>query len=116
MTETALEKRLSELRDPIKPPSPTRSREYRRKQERKHFDRMFQIVSNSCFRIPGYVDWAEDENGNWRPSGKYIKYPKNSNCQRWMKRLTSKKTRKAEDISVKGNDYRRIFDYWWTLY
>lgn len=49
-------------------------------------------------------------------SGKYIKYPKHSHCQRWMKRLTSKKTRRCTDLVRKGNEYRRLFDYWWTLY
>ena len=48
--------------------------------------------------------------------GKYIKYPKNSNCQRWMKRETSRKSRNCQDLPRKGNYYRRLFDYWWTLY
>ena len=50
------------------------------------------------------------------PAGKYIKYPKNSNCQRWIKRETSRRFRNCEELPRKGNYYRRLFDYWWTMY
>lgn len=63
----------------------------------------------------GYVDCGFDST-TLLHSGKYIKYPKHSHCQRWMKRLTSKKTRRCTDLVRKGNEYRRLFDYWWTLY
>ena len=49
-------------------------------------------------------------------TGKYIKYPKNSNCQRWIKRETSRRIRSCRNAPAKGNFYRRLFDYWWTLY
>ena len=52
-----------------------------------------------------------DENGK-----AYIKYPKNSNCQRWIKRETSRRIRSCRNAPAKGNFYRRLFDYWWTLY
>lgn len=63
----------------------------------------------------GYIDW--DFNGTTLlHSGKYIKNPKNSNRQRWIKRATSKRYRKNLSLPRKGNHYRRLFDYWWTLY
>ena len=40
--------------------------------------------------------------------GKYIKYPKNSNCQRWMKRETSRKFPELSGSTQKGNYYRRL--------
>jgi len=49
-------------------------------------------------------------------TGKYIKYPKSSNCQWWIKRAISKKVGAYSELPPKGNYYRRIFDYWWTLY
>ena len=49
-----------------------------------------------------YVDWGFD-GSTLLHSGKYIKYPKNSNCQRWMKRLTSKKARRYPELTRKGN-------------
>ena len=69
-----------------------------------------KYVPHAC-----YIDYGFDGN-TLLHSGKYIKYPKNSNCQRWMKRETSRKFRNCQDLPRKGNYYRRLFDYWWTLY
>ena len=63
----------------------------------------------------GYIDYGFEGN-TLLHSGKYIKYPKNSNCQRWMKQETSRKFRNCQDLPRKGNYYRCLFDYWWTLY
>lgn len=49
-------------------------------------------------------------------SGKYIKYPKNSKRQRWLKHQAVKVQRRHEDLPVKGNYYKKIFDYNWNLY
>lgn len=89
--------------------------QYRREKRIQKNDRLMRIVTRQYVPHAGYVDWDFDGD-TLVPSGKYIKYPKNSNCQRWMKRLTSKKARKALDAPCKGNYYRRLFDYWWTLY
>ena len=78
-------------------------------------DRLLRIISRHYIPHAGYVDWSFD-GVTLLHSGKYIKYPKNSNCQRWMKRLTSKKARRCSELTGKGNQYRRLFDYWWTLY
>ena len=45
----------------------------------------------------------------------YMKYPKNSNSQRHLKRLSNKKVRKCKDMQ-NGNHYRRCLDYKWKLY
>ena len=63
----------------------------------------------------GYIDWGFSGR-TLLHTGKYIKYPKNSNCQRWIKRETSLRIRRCRDVPAKGNYYRRLFDYWWTLY
>ena len=79
-------------------------------------DRLLKIINYDGYAPHiGYVDWG-CKGKTLLHSGKYIKYPKNSNCQRWMKRLTSKKARRYSDFTGKGNQYRRLFDYWWTLY
>ena len=78
-------------------------------------DQLLRIVTRHYVPHAGYVDWGFD-GSTLLHSGKYIKYPKNSNCQRWMKRLTSKKARRYPELTRKGNQYRRLFDYWWTLY
>ncbi|MBQ7504690.1 MAG: hypothetical protein IJT79_05165 [Ruminococcus sp.] len=76
----------------------------------------FRIINTGGYAPHrGYVDW--DFTGTTLlHSGKHIKYPKNSNCQRWMKKETGRRIRNCADVPVKGNYYRRLFDYWWTLY
>ena len=36
--------------------------------------------------------------------------------QSFIKRETSLRIRRCRDVPAKGNYYRRLFDYWWTLY
>ena len=78
-------------------------------------DALMRIVTRRYVPHAGYIDYGFDGD-TLLHSGKYIKYPKNSNCQRWMKRETSRKFRNCQDLPRKGNYYRRLFDYWWTLY
>ena len=90
-------------------------RSYRRKMARQKFKKKKEIgvyVDHAC-----WVDWDEVD-GQWMPVGKYIKYPKDSEMRRYFKKYSNKKVRRAkyDDISTKGNNYRRQFDYWWTLY
>lgn len=116
MTETELNTRIAELEEEqIEPAPPSRTWEYRRGQRTKRFNKLYKIVTSSYVPHAGYVDWSF-EGAHPVPSGKYIKYPKNSNCQRWIKRQTSKRVRHYKGMPVKGNHYRRLFDYWWTLY
>lgn len=61
----------------------------------------------------GYIDYGVI-NGRWEMIGKYIKYNKNSNRQRFYKKHSNRIVRKS-DIPHKGNGYRRYFDYWWTM-
>jgi hypothetical protein len=77
--------------------------------------RLLRIISRGYMPHAGYVDW-DFVDGKYTCIGKHIKYPKNSNCQRWMKRETSRKIRNCKYAPKKGNYYRRLFDYWWTLY
>ena len=115
MTETELNMRIAELEEQTEPAPPSRSWEYRRDQSAKSFNRRYKIVTSSYVSHAGYVDWSF-EGAHLVPYGKYIKHPKNSNCQRWIKRQTSKRVRHYKDLPVKGSHYRRLFDYWWTLY
>ena len=54
--------------------------------------------------------------GVWQPVSSVIQYPKSSNLQKWIKQETSARTRHCESLPHKGNFYRRLFDYWWTMY
>lgn len=49
------------------------------------------------------------------PCRGYIKYPKNSNRQQYLKKQSSRRVRHYPCLPPKGNGYRRVFDYWWEL-
>lgn len=88
---------------------------YRRKMARQKFKKKKEIgtyIYHAC-----WVDWDEVD-GKWMPVGKYIKYPHNSEQRNYFKKYSNRKVRrmKYDDIPMKGNGYRRQFDYWWTLY
>lgn len=88
---------------------------YRRLMKKQKKDRLMKIINRGGYNpAAGYVDW-DFVDGKWQPIGKYIKYPKNSNQQRFFKRYSNKVARRKE-LPTKGNGYRRHFDYWWTLY
>ena len=91
-------------------------RRYRRRKGREKSDRLLAIVQLPGYAPHrGYVDW-DFEGKTLLHTGKYIKYPKNSKCQRWLKQVSSKKVRAYPCLPQKGNGYRKVFDYWWTLY
>jgi len=117
MTEIELNERIDALlsENPTQQKEGQSSRPHSREMRVHKDDRLLRIISRHYVPHAGYVDWGFDGR-TLLHSGKYIKYPKNSNCQRWMKRLTSKKARRCPELMGKGNQYRRLFDYWWTLY
>lgn len=122
MTEIELNERIAELLESTErncqPTSDRRcsARQIRRVNQAAKQVRLMSIISYGGYAPHrGYVDWDYID-GVWTQTGQYIKYPKNSNCQRWIKRLTSKKVRAYPYLPPKGNQYRRVFDYWWTLY
>lgn len=47
--------------------------------------------------------------------GTYVEYPKSSKNKVFYKRVSNKKVRRSKDIPPKGNGYRKVFDYWWTI-
>lgn len=86
-----------------------------RRLMRKHKDkRLRKIVTLRSYNpARGYVDW-DFVNGDWQPVGKYVKYMKNSNTQKYLKRRSNRIVRRS-DIPLKGNGYRKCFDYWWFM-
>ncbi len=88
---------------------------YRRAMAVKHRDGLIKIINNIGYNpCVGYVDW-DWVDGIWQPVGKYIKYPKNSNAQRYWKRHSNKIVRKSRE-PYRNNQYRKCFDYWWTIF
>ena len=119
MTETELNEQLAALLEKSeKEPDRQRrtGRQYRRRKGQEKSDRRLAIVQLSGYAPHrGYVDRGF-EGRTLLHTGKYIKYPKNSKCQRWLKRVSSKKVRSCPCLPRKGNGYRKVFDYWWSLY
>lgn len=91
-------------------------RRYRRINRNRKREDLLRIIDYKNFSPHiGYVDYSF--NGiEYVRTGKHIKYPKNSNCQKLMKKATSHRNRTSKDIPQKGNYYRRLLDYWWILY
>ena len=118
MTETELSERIAELltdSDAVHQKEKSRRRNRRTSKIHKN-DSLLQIINLGGYAPHrGYIDWGFDGK-TLLHTGKYIKYPKNSNCQKWMKRETGRRVRNCRDVPAKGNFYRRLFDYWWTLY
>ena len=90
-------------------------RAYWRRMNERQFKRWYLIGTRGNVPHAGYTSGAY-VNGQHVPTGTYIKYPKNSNRQRWCKKASSARVRRYMDLPGKGNSYRRVFDYWWTLY
>ena len=88
---------------------------YRRDMRVKHRDAVMKILSRGYYKpTVGYVDW-DYEDGQFKQVGKYIKYPKNSNAERYWKRHSNRVIRRRNEL-YQRNQYRKCFDYWWTLY
>lgn len=119
MTEIKLNEQLAAILEKSeKEPSCRRrtGRQYRRRKGHEKLDRLLAIIQTSRYGPHrGYVDW-DFEGRTLLHTDKYIKYPKNSKCQRWLKRVSSKKVRACPCLPQKRNGYRKVFDYWWTLY
>lgn len=118
MTETELSEKLAELLNDsatMHQMEKGRRRIRRRIRVQKNDERLHILNYGGYAPHRGYVECGF-QGKTLLHTGKYIKYPKNSNCQKWIKRETSRRIRNCRDVPVKGNFYRRLFDYWWTLY
>jgi hypothetical protein len=62
----------------------------------------------------GYVECAWID-GVWKPVGKYVKYRKNSNKQKFLKRESRRKVRRTNTIA-NGNSYRKCIEYRWNIW
>ena len=96
MVKPMTEIELNEKIEAILADNPVREKEHRAKRARardtkvRKNDELLKIVNRHYVPHAGYVDWGF-EGTTLLHSGYHIKYPKNSKCKRWMKRLTSKK-------------------------
>lgn len=93
-----------------------RGLEYRRRMRRKKNKRRRDIIKTCGYYPPaGWLDY-EWVDGVYTEIGTHIKYPRDSNAQRFLKRESNKRVRRYKGDIHKGNSYRKLFDYWWELY
>ena len=119
MTETALNERIAELQENESEAAHQRQkarRRLRRGTNIRKTDDLLRIINYGGYAPHrGYINWGFSGR-TLLHTGKYIKYPKNSNRQRLCKKASNARVRRYMDLPSKGNSYRRVFDYWWTLY
>ena len=91
------------------------ARAYRRHM-RVTKDKRLRAIICSCGYIPN-AGWIRHDfvDGEYVCVGNYIKYPKNSNAQRFLKRYSNRIVRKSP-VPRNGSGYKKLFDYWWSLY
>ena len=91
-----------------------RGKAFRRDMQNKKDQRLREIIVQ-CRCKPSAVSitytWID---GVWQPVGDYIKYPKNSNIQKYLKRQTKRKVRRSEPFP-NGNGYRKCIEYQWQF-
>ena len=99
MTEIELNEKIKNLltESATRQPSRRTGSAYRREMRIRKNDALMRIVTRRYVPHAGYIDYGFEGN-TLLHSGKYIKYPKNSNCQRWMKQETSRKFRNCQDL------------------
>lgn len=89
---------------------------YRREQAVKKRNKRMEIVTRRRYNpFAGYVecDWVDDK---FQPVGNHIKFPKNSNAQRYYKNQSNRRVRRYKGSLPNGNGYRKLYEYWWTLF
>lgn len=92
-----------------------RGRAYRRLETAKKNRKRLRIVT-AFHPSPraGSVEWGRVD-GVWQPTGTHIKYPKNSNMQKYLKRQSRRKVRRSEPFP-NGNSYRKCMEYRWQFW
>lgn len=101
----------------------TQKKKRRNKRERdlkhkKHLERMWKARGNYWSPPVLYVDYL------WRnhkmidvnkPYYKKLTPNHGGKYQRFYKKISNKKVRRYKDEISKGSNYKKVFDYWWTI-
>ena len=92
-----------------------RGKAYRRDMENKKERRLRKIIAKRhSGPLVGYIphEWID---GVWQPLGDYIRRPKNSNIQKYLKRQLRRKVRRSDPFP-NGNSYRKCIEYKWQFW
>nr|CRY97870.1 hypothetical protein [uncultured prokaryote] len=119
MTEQELNRRIAEILESTEAENGCgrrSGRQYRRLQRVKHMDHLLFLIQH-CGYAPniGYIMGDYERLTTLLHSGLHIQFMKSSNRQRYLKRKVNHMVRKYRGLPKKGNQYRRVFEYWRTL-
>lgn len=89
-------------------------RAYRRYKKRQKTKRLMDIENHTYIGML-WFEWGFDETGRRVRIGTYPKRRKNSRKQRFYKRYSNRIIRKSRE-GYQNGDYRKAFDYWWTIW
>ena len=95
-------------------------RNYRREMKKAKIANLRQSIKH--YNIYTGNTWIKDydrQNHCDIPEEKqYIKYAKNSNMQKYLKKYSNRRLRmtELEDVPLKGNYNRKYTEYWWILW
>jgi len=88
--------------------------EYRRAMRIKHRDDLMAILDLGYKPYVGWADW-EWVDGVWKRTGTYIKFPRDSRKEKYLKKCANRHVRRSKEI-YRGNQYKKCYEYWWQLY
>ena len=81
---------------------------YRRSKERnKRLKRLYEQTKHSY----GSGAWYDDR------KDRYIRYyPTNrTGYTKYLRRLSNRRVRRMKEFALNGSQYKKIYDYWWSL-
>ena len=120
MTEQELNNRIAAIQESTKVEHDgghRAGRRYRRYQSVRHTDRLLFLIQHSGYAPNmGYIMGDSEGLTTLLHSGLHIQYMKSSSRQKYLKRKGNRKVRNYRGLPKKGNQYRKVFDYWWELY
>lgn len=88
-------------------------RAYRRYKKRQKTKRLMDITNRSYINSI-WFDWDFDEEGHYVRTGTYPKRAKNSHQKQFYKNYSNRIIRRNKTTYQNG-DYRKVFDYRWTI-
>lgn len=96
-----------------------RNKAYRRHMHEVH-DRAWRRIINQAGYNPyrGYImkDLVRDEDGVWDwVEADYITECSRNRKVRFYKKLSNRKVRRYKD-TLQNNNYKKVFELWWTLF
>ena len=90
-----------------------RGRAYRIEARRKKLEKALRTAAYMAYPRSIYVKY-ELVNGHVI-LGKYLQHRKTSKAMTYHKHRSAKAVRRAPNLPPRGNGYRKIYDYWWSI-